>query len=63
MLFWFIHKIIKQKYFSLDDKEVEDLSTIEDTLTNHHSLLSKGFALSESILTVNQALESYLPIG
>ncbi|XP_055913946.1 E3 ubiquitin-protein ligase highwire isoform X3 [Eupeodes corollae] len=46
-----------------DDKGVEDLSTIEDTLTNHHALLSKGFALSESILTVNQALESYLPIG
>lgn len=46
-----------------DDKEMEDLSGIEDTISAHHALLSKGFALSEPQLTVHQALESYLPIG
>lgn len=42
---------------------MEDLSGIEDTISAHHALLSKGFALSEPQLTVHQALESYLPIG
>lgn len=46
-----------------DDKEVEDVSGIEETISAHHALLSKGFALSEPHLTVHQALESYLPIG
>ncbi|XP_068159965.1 LOW QUALITY PROTEIN: E3 ubiquitin-protein ligase highwire [Drosophila tropicalis] len=46
-----------------DDKDMEDISGIEDTISSHHGLLSKGFALSEPQLTVHQALESYLPIG
>ncbi|XP_067640218.1 E3 ubiquitin-protein ligase highwire isoform X3 [Eurosta solidaginis] len=46
-----------------DDKDIEDLGGVEETINTHHALLSKGFALSEPVLTVNQALESYLPIG
>ncbi|KAM8720838.1 hypothetical protein ACLKA7_006822 [Drosophila subpalustris] len=46
-----------------DDKDMDDLSGIEETISAHHALLSKGFALSEPQLTVHQALESYLPIG
>ncbi|XP_030378381.1 E3 ubiquitin-protein ligase highwire [Scaptodrosophila lebanonensis] len=46
-----------------DDKDIDDLSGIEETISAHHVLLSKGFALSEPTLTVHQALESYLPIG
>ncbi|XP_054087808.1 E3 ubiquitin-protein ligase highwire isoform X1 [Zeugodacus cucurbitae] len=46
-----------------DDKDMEDLGGVEDTINAHHALLSKGFALSEPVLTVHQALESYLPIG
>lgn len=42
---------------------MDDLGGVEDTINAHHALLSKGFALSEPILTVHQALESYLPIG
>lgn len=46
-----------------DDKHIEDLSGVDETIAVHHDLLSKGFALSEPTLTVHQALESYLPIG
>ncbi|XP_054731353.1 E3 ubiquitin-protein ligase highwire isoform X3 [Anastrepha obliqua] len=46
-----------------DDKDMEDLGGVEETINTHHALLSKGFALSDPFLTVNQALESYLPIG
>ncbi|TDG40226.1 hypothetical protein AWZ03_013349 [Drosophila navojoa] len=46
-----------------EDKEVDDMSGVEETISTHHALLSKGFALSEPQLTVHQALESYLPIG
>lgn len=46
-----------------DDKDVEDLSTISETISTHFALLSKGLALAEPELTIHQALESYLPIG
>lgn len=42
---------------------MDDLGGVEETINAHHALLSKGFALSEPVLTVHQALESYLPIG
>lgn len=45
------------------ENPLEDFSTVEDTMKVHSSLLSKGLALSDAVLTVNQALDSYLPIG
>jgi len=55
--------ILKLLFTIIDDKDVEDMSGVEETINAHHTLLSKGFALSEPQLTVHQALESYLPIG
>lgn len=55
--------LMKKELNLPDDKDVEDMSGIEETINTHHTLLSKGFALSEPQLTVHQALESYLPIG
>ncbi|XP_070133334.1 E3 ubiquitin-protein ligase highwire [Drosophila bipectinata] len=55
--------LMKKELNLPDDKDVEDMSGIEETISAHHALLSKGFALSEPHLTVHQALESYLPIG
>ncbi|XP_011290756.1 E3 ubiquitin-protein ligase highwire [Musca domestica] len=55
---------LMKKNLSLpDDKDVEDLSTISETISTHFALLSKGLALAEPDLTIHQALESYLPIG
>nr|XP_032288913.1 E3 ubiquitin-protein ligase highwire [Drosophila virilis] len=55
--------LMKKDLHLPDDKDMDDMSGIEETISAHHSLLSKGFALSEPHLTVHQALESYLPIG
>lgn len=41
----------------------EDYSSVEKTLEAHSQLLSKGLALSDSVLTISQALDSYLPVG
>lgn len=56
---------IKFQYFCInsDDKDVEDLSSISETISTHFALLSKGLALAEPDLSIHQALESYLPIG
>lgn len=45
------------------DNATDDLNGIEEVLQTHASLLSKGLAISDSVLTVNQALDTYLPIG
>lgn len=44
------------------DNPAEDFTSIEESLVVHSSLLSKGLAISDSLLTVNQALDTYLPI-
>lgn len=55
---------LMKKNLSLpDDKDVEDLTSISETISTHFALLSKGLALAEPELTIHQALESYLPIG
>ncbi|XP_023291814.2 E3 ubiquitin-protein ligase highwire [Lucilia cuprina] len=55
---------LMKKNLSLpDDKDVEDLSSISETISTHFALLSKGLALAEPELSIHQALESYLPIG
>lgn len=36
---------------------------VDDALQTHSALLSKGLSLADSVLTVNQALDVYLPIG
>lgn len=45
------------------ENPLEDFSAVEETMKAHSTLLSKGLALSDSVLTVNQALDSYLPVG
>ncbi|ALC49441.1 hiw [Drosophila busckii] len=55
--------LMKKELNLPDDKDVEDMSGIEETISAHHALLSKGFALSDPQLTVHQALDSFLPIG
>lgn len=44
--------------------DVCDTAQDEDQVFGPHvSLLTKGFTLSESVLTIEQALDSHLPIG
>lgn len=45
------------------ENPLEDFSSVEKTIQVHSALLSKGLALSDSVLTINQALDSYLPVG
>lgn len=45
------------------ENPLEDFSSIEKSMQLHSTLLSKGLALSDSVLTINQALDSYLPVG
>lgn len=54
---------LMKKDLILPDDKSEDLSTIEETLSLHSSLLSKGLALPESLLTINQVLDSHFPKG
>lgn len=49
--------------FFLGDNPGDDFSGIEETIMTHSILLSKGLAISDSVLTVNQALDTYLPMG
>ncbi|XP_037938854.1 E3 ubiquitin-protein ligase highwire [Teleopsis dalmanni] len=55
--------LMKKELSLPDDKDNADHVSIEETLNAHQTLLSKGFALSEPVLTIHQALESSLPIG
>lgn len=41
----------------------ENLNCVEETLSTHSSLLSKGLALPENLLTISQVLESNFPMG
>lgn len=54
---------LMKKDLILPDDKSENLTTIEDTLTMHSALLSKGLALPDSLLTINQVLDSQLPKG
>lgn len=45
------------------ENPLDDFTAVEDTMKTHSSLLSKGLAISDSVLTIHQALDSYLPIG
>lgn len=42
---------------------MSDISEIYETISTHYALLSKGLALSENELGIQQALESPLSIG
>ncbi|XP_055684525.1 E3 ubiquitin-protein ligase highwire isoform X1 [Lutzomyia longipalpis] len=54
---------LMKKDLVLPGDKCEDLSPISEMLKNHAGLLGKGFALPDSMLTINQALDSHLPIG
>lgn len=54
---------LMKKDLVLPGDKCDDLSPISETLKNHAALLGKGFALPDSMLTINQALDSHLPIG
>lgn len=42
----------------------EDVAcSVAEVMQTHATLLSKGLALADSVLTVNQALDTYLPMG
>lgn len=47
----------------LGDNPSDDYTNVEETIATHAALLSKGLAISDSVLTINQALDSYLPVG
>lgn len=54
---------LMKKDLVLPDDKSEDLTSIEETMLAHSSLLSKGLALPESLLTINQVLDSHFPKG
>lgn len=47
----------------LPDDSLDELLNEEQEIGNHLGLLTKGLTLPESMLTINQALDSHLPIG
>lgn len=55
--------LLKKSLVLPGENPLEDFSTIEKSIQSHSALLSKGLALSDSVLTINQALDSYLPVG
>lgn len=54
---------LMKKDLVLPDDKSEDLSCIEETMLAHSTLLSKGLALPETLLTINQVLDSHFPKG
>lgn len=55
--------LLKKNLMLPGENPLEDFSSVEKTIQVHSALLSKGLALSDSVLTINQALDSYLPVG
>lgn len=55
--------LMKKDLILPGDGPTDDYASVEETIASHSALLSKGLAISDSVLTINQALESYLPIG
>lgn len=55
--------LLKKNLMLPGENPLEDFSSVEKTIQVHSELLSKGLALSDSVLTINQALDSYLPVG
>lgn len=55
--------LLKKDLVLPGENPFEDFSSIETTLKEHSILLSKGLAISDSFLTINQALEPCLPAG
>lgn len=53
--------LIKKDLLLPGDNPSEDYSLVEDVLKEHSGLLSKGLVASESVLTITQALDSFLP--
>ncbi|XP_062536745.1 E3 ubiquitin-protein ligase highwire-like [Armigeres subalbatus] len=51
-----------KKDLMFSDDLTENMANIEDTLKKHAALLSKGLMVADSVLTINNALESNLPI-
>ncbi|XP_058468268.1 E3 ubiquitin-protein ligase highwire isoform X2 [Malaya genurostris] len=51
-----------KKDLSFSDDINESMVNIEETVKKHTPLLSKGLMVSDSVLTINNALESNLPI-
>lgn len=54
---------LMKKNLILSMDKSEHLNSVEETLTTHSSLLSKGLALPENLLTINQVLDSNFPMG
>lgn len=55
--------LMKKELRLAEEKGPDDSNILGETLVPHYSLLSKGLALSESMLTIHQALDTKLPIG
>ncbi|XP_055524898.1 E3 ubiquitin-protein ligase highwire isoform X3 [Wyeomyia smithii] len=53
--------LLKKDLIFSDDVN-ESVVNIEDTIKKHSALLSKGLMVSDTVLTINNALESNLPI-
>ncbi|XP_055618511.1 E3 ubiquitin-protein ligase highwire isoform X2 [Toxorhynchites rutilus septentrionalis] len=51
-----------KKDLIFSDDVTENIANTEETLKKHIPLLSKGLMVSDSVLTINNALESNLPI-
>lgn len=48
---------------ALSDDVYDNVHNEDELFGPHVPLLTKGFTLSKSVLTIEQALESHLPIG
>lgn len=55
--------LMKKELRLAEERGVDDSGVLGETLACHNSLLSKGLALSDSMLTIHQALDTKLPIG
>jgi E3 ubiquitin-protein ligase MYCBP2 len=53
--------LLKKDLIFPDDLN-ENISNAEETLKKYSNLLSKGLMVSDSVLTISNALESHLPI-
>lgn len=52
---------MKKELLLPGDNPTDDFSIVEEVLKEHSVLLSKGLVASESVLTIGQAIDSYLP--
>lgn len=54
---------LMKKDLILPDDSPDDLSSIENTINMHSTLLSKGLSLPDTLLTIHDVLDSQFPKG